>query len=139
MRHIESLVEAYILAERDLVAALDASGGAVPLPDGRTVTVGRAEFDALLGERRKRAWVIIRRKTSMPGAAVITDVYGVSGEVANWGAWLRHKKKARKKSRAFVNICCVGLVVHTAHATARHSRSPTVLLRPFGDHGFRGD
>jgi hypothetical protein len=34
-------------------------------PDGRTVTVGRAEFDALLGERRKRAWVIIRRQVPM--------------------------------------------------------------------------
>jgi hypothetical protein len=66
MREIESLVEAYLIAERQLVAAADAAGGAVPLPDGRTVTVGRAEFDALLGERRKRAWVIIRRKTPMP-------------------------------------------------------------------------
>ena len=66
MREIESLVEAYLSAERDLVAAVDAEGGAAPLPDGRTVTVGRAEFDALLGERRKRAWVIIRRKTPMP-------------------------------------------------------------------------
>jgi hypothetical protein len=25
------------------------------VPDGRNVTIGRAEFDALLGERRKRA------------------------------------------------------------------------------------
>src|SRR5450830_469524 len=33
----------------------------------------------------------------------------------------------------------VGLIVHTAHATARHSRGPTVLLRPFGDYRFRGD
>jgi hypothetical protein len=59
MRDIESLVTAYLTAERALVAAVDAAGGAVPLPDGRTVTVGRAEFDALLGERRKRAWVIV--------------------------------------------------------------------------------
>jgi hypothetical protein len=66
MRDIESLVEAYLVAERDLVAAVDAEGGAVPLPDGRTVTVGRAEFDALLGERRKRAWVIIRKQVPMP-------------------------------------------------------------------------
>ena len=66
MRKIESLVEAYLTAERGLVAAVDASGGAVPLPDGRTVTVGRAEFDALLGERRKRAWVIIRKQAPMP-------------------------------------------------------------------------
>jgi hypothetical protein len=65
MREIESLVEAYLTAERDLVAAVEAEGS-VPLPDGRTVTVGRAEFDALLGERRKRAWVIIRKKTPMP-------------------------------------------------------------------------
>jgi hypothetical protein len=56
----------YLTAERDLVAAVDAAGGAVPLPDGRTVTVGSAEFDALLGERRKRAWVIIRKQAPMP-------------------------------------------------------------------------
>jgi hypothetical protein len=66
MREIESLVEAYLTAERDLVAAVDAAGGAVPLPDGRAITVGRAEFDALLGERRKRAWVIVRKKAPMP-------------------------------------------------------------------------
>jgi hypothetical protein len=41
-------------------------GGALPLPDGRTVAVGRAEFDALLGERRKRAWVIIIKQAPMP-------------------------------------------------------------------------
>jgi hypothetical protein len=66
MSEIVSLVEAYLTAERDLVAAVEAEGSAVPLPDGRTVTVGRAEFDALLGERRRRAWVIIRKKTTMP-------------------------------------------------------------------------
>ena len=66
MREIESLVEAYLIAERDPVAAVDTAGGAVPLPDGRTVTVGRAEFDALLGERRKRARVIIRKQAPMP-------------------------------------------------------------------------
>jgi hypothetical protein len=66
MTEIESLLEAYLTAERDLVAAVDAASGAVPLPDGRAITVGRAEFDALLGERRKRAWVIIRKKTPMP-------------------------------------------------------------------------
>jgi hypothetical protein len=66
MSKIESLVDAYLIAERALVAAVDASGGPVPLPNGRTVTVGRVEFDALLGERRKRAWVIIRRQAPMP-------------------------------------------------------------------------
>ena len=66
MSEIELLVEAYLTAERDLVAAVDTAGGAVPLPDGRTVSVGRAEFDALLGERRKRAWVTIRRNAPMP-------------------------------------------------------------------------
>jgi hypothetical protein len=66
MSEIMSLVEAYLIAERALVAAVDAAGGAVPLPDGRTVTVGRAEFDALLGERRKRAWVVIRKQAPMP-------------------------------------------------------------------------
>ena len=65
MSEIVSLVDAYLTAERDLVAPVEAEGGAVPLPDGRTVTVGRAEFDALLGERRKRAWVIIRRQVPM--------------------------------------------------------------------------
>jgi hypothetical protein len=66
MRDIESLVESYLIAERNLVAAVDASGGAVPLSDGRTVTVGRAEFDAVLGGGRKRAWVIIRKQAPMP-------------------------------------------------------------------------
>ena len=66
MCKIELLVEAHLTAERDLVAAVEAAGGAVPLPDGRTVTVGRAEFDALLGGRRKRAWVVIRKKMPMP-------------------------------------------------------------------------
>jgi hypothetical protein len=40
MRDVASLVEIYLAAERDLVAAVDALGGAVPLPDGRNVTVG---------------------------------------------------------------------------------------------------
>ena len=53
MSDVEFLVEAYLTAERDLVAAVDSAGGKVPLPDGRTVTVGRAEFDALLSGRRQ--------------------------------------------------------------------------------------
>jgi hypothetical protein len=39
---------------------------AAPCRDGRTVTVGRAEFDALLGGRRKRAWVTIRKNAPVP-------------------------------------------------------------------------
>src|SRR6202035_1829671 len=39
MSEIMSLVEAYLIAERDLVAAVEAADGAVPLPDGRIVTV----------------------------------------------------------------------------------------------------
>src|SRR5437868_394976 len=66
MRDVELLVEAYLTAERDLVAAVDSAGGKVPLPDGRTVTVGRAEFDALLSGRCKRAWVMVRRNAPMP-------------------------------------------------------------------------
>jgi hypothetical protein len=66
MTEIVSLIETYQIAERALVAAVDAAGGAVPLPDGRTVTVGRAEFDALPGERRRRAWVVIRKPAPMP-------------------------------------------------------------------------
>jgi hypothetical protein len=66
MTEIASLIEAYLTAERELVAAVDAAGGAVPLPDGRTVTMGRAEFDALLGERRKRTWVVLRKQEAMP-------------------------------------------------------------------------
>jgi hypothetical protein len=42
MQKIDSLVGAYLTAERELVAAVDSAGGALPLPDGRTVTVGRA-------------------------------------------------------------------------------------------------
>ena len=66
MREIEPLVEAYLAAERDLVAAVDAAGGTVPLPDGRTVTVGRAEFDASLSGRSKRAWVTVRKSAPIP-------------------------------------------------------------------------
>ena len=66
MHEIELLVEKYLAAERDLVVAVDTAGGTVPLPDGRTVTVGRAEFDGLLNRQRKRAWVIIRRDAPMP-------------------------------------------------------------------------
>ena len=66
MDEIASLVETYLVAERHLVAAVELAGGAVALPDGRTVTVGRAEFDALLGECRKRAWVVIRKQAPMP-------------------------------------------------------------------------
>jgi len=66
MRDTASLVEIYLAAERELVAAVDAAGGEVPLPDGRTITVGRAEFDAMLGSRRKRAWVIVRKDATMP-------------------------------------------------------------------------
>jgi hypothetical protein len=66
MTEIVSLIEAYLTAECDLVAAVEAAGGAVSLPDGRTVSVGRAEFDALQGERRRRAWVVIRKKPPMP-------------------------------------------------------------------------
>ena len=66
MHQIELLVEAYLMAERDLVAAVDAAGGSVPLPDGRTVTVGRAEFDSILDRQRRRAWVIIRSNASIP-------------------------------------------------------------------------
>jgi hypothetical protein len=66
MRDIELLVQAYLSAERDLVAAVEAAGGCVPLRDGRTVSVGRAEFDALFGGRQKRAWVTVRKLTQMP-------------------------------------------------------------------------
>jgi hypothetical protein len=61
MRDIEQLVERYLAAERDLVTAVDAVGGTVALPDSRMVIIGRAESDALLGRRCKRAWVIIRK------------------------------------------------------------------------------
>jgi hypothetical protein len=66
MHDIASLVETYFAAERDLVAAVELAGGAALLPDGRTVTVGRAEFDAMLGKRRTRAWVLVRKQAPMP-------------------------------------------------------------------------
>jgi hypothetical protein len=65
MHDVASLVETYLAAERNLVAAAESAGGAVH-SDGRTVTVGRAEFDALLGEGRKLSWVIIRKQAPMP-------------------------------------------------------------------------
>src|SRR5712671_8126947 len=37
------------------------------------------------------------------------------------------------------NALKVHAAAHTAHATARHTGGTTFLLRPFGDHGFRGD
>ena len=66
MRDIQLLVENYLTAEQDLVTAVEAVGGAVPLPDGRVVSVGRAEFDAALSGRCKRAWVTIRINAPMP-------------------------------------------------------------------------
>jgi hypothetical protein len=66
MHDVVSLVERYLAAERDLVAAVESVGGTAALPDGRSVTLGRAEFDALFGERRKRAWVMIRKQAPMP-------------------------------------------------------------------------
>ena len=66
VKDIASLVETYLVAESQLVAAVELAGGAVPLPDGRAVTVGRAEFDAFLSQRRKRAWVVIRKQAPMP-------------------------------------------------------------------------
>ena len=66
MRDIQLIVKNYLAAEQDLVAAVDTAGGVVPLPDGRTVVVARAEFDAALTGRCKRAWVIIRRNAPMP-------------------------------------------------------------------------
>jgi hypothetical protein len=66
MHDVASLVETYSAAERALVAAAESAGGAVPLPDGRIVTLGRAEFDALLGGRRKRVWVILGKQAPMP-------------------------------------------------------------------------
>jgi hypothetical protein len=55
------------------------------LPDGRTVTIGRAEFDALLGERRKRAWVIVRRQAPI-------------------GAAMRERARAHEAVRYFVSL-----------------------------------
>jgi hypothetical protein len=66
MRGIEDLVETYLTAERDLVTAVDAAGGSILLPDGRTVTTGRAEFDSVPGRQRRRAWVLVRRNAPMP-------------------------------------------------------------------------
>jgi hypothetical protein len=68
MREIGSLVDVYLAAEQALVAAVDALGGKVQLPDGRTVTTGRAEFDAVLGRQRRRPWVLIRTNAPMPAS-----------------------------------------------------------------------
>lgn len=66
MCSIEQLVQSYLVAEEYLVKAVDAGGGAITLPDGRTVTTARAEFDAALTGRRKRVWVIVRQNAAMP-------------------------------------------------------------------------
>jgi hypothetical protein len=70
---IASLVETYLVAESQLVAAVELAGGAVPLPDGRAVTVGRAEFDALSSQRRKRAWGCHQKTGANAVAAVISE------------------------------------------------------------------
>jgi hypothetical protein len=49
-----------------LVTAVDATGGSVQLPDGRTIITGRAEFDAVPGRQRRRAWVPVRQNAPMP-------------------------------------------------------------------------
>jgi hypothetical protein len=66
MCSIELLVQSYIAAERDLAAAVDAAGGAITLPDGRTVTTARAEFDSALTGRRKRVWLMVRKNAHIP-------------------------------------------------------------------------
>lgn len=66
MREIEQLIEKYLIAERELVAAVDLVGGKALLPDGRTVSTGRAEFDAVPGRQRRRAWVIVRNYQPVP-------------------------------------------------------------------------
>jgi hypothetical protein len=66
MREIELAVETYLNAEHALVTAVDAAGGKVQLRDGRTITTGRAEFDAVPGRQRRRAWVIARKNAPMP-------------------------------------------------------------------------
>ena len=57
------------------------------------------------------------------------------------GEFVRRNKKKRPRINPGPSSFRfrVDLIVHAAHATARHSRDPTVLPRPFGDHGFRGD
>ena len=50
------------------------------------------------------------------------------------------KKKARRKFRAFSPFRLkAGLIIHATHAAAWHCHGPTLLLGPFGDHGFCGD
>jgi hypothetical protein len=64
--HLASLVESYLAAERDLVAVVESVGGAAAVPDGRTVTIGGAEFDVLLGPAQHACMVIIRKQAPMP-------------------------------------------------------------------------
>jgi hypothetical protein len=65
LREIELLVEAYLFAERALVAAVDAAGDTVPLPDG-----GAARSSiAPLGSAAMRG-VVFRKQARMPDAAM---------------------------------------------------------------------
>src|SRR5438477_2907676 len=57
------------------------------------------------------------------------------------GAAAQEKRPGRNPGPSSFRLRA-GLIVHTAHAahtTARHTGRRTFLLRPFGDHGFRGD
>jgi hypothetical protein len=65
MHDLEVSIERYLTGEGDL-AAVDALGGKVQLQDGRTIVTGRAEFDAVLGRQRRRAWVLVRQSAPMP-------------------------------------------------------------------------
>ena len=51
--------------------------------------------------------------------------------------------EARKRPREIPGLHHFGvgrcLIVHPARPTAGHAGGCTFLLRPFGDHGFRGD
>jgi hypothetical protein len=65
-RAVRPIVEARAHSPDAMIHSPAEMVAASSMPNGRIVTVGRAEFDALLGERRKRAWVLIRRQAPMP-------------------------------------------------------------------------
>ncbi len=69
MRDILPLVEMYLTAESALVAAVDAAGGTVSLPDGRTVSVSDAE-DATVPTNTALRGVRWTKTTRMTAAKV---------------------------------------------------------------------
>ena len=75
-----------------------------------------------------------------PGANAFAFLPSAYGDLRSTEHLPQQKQRGPGNSRAsFLRRRVDGLVVHPAHAAARHCRSCGLLLRHFGDHSLRGD